>query len=83
MRQDKKDTTVDAYVEDGPFQGETQDVFDQHDSGIDPIYQAKARLLNDAFQDIGMGRYQWWLFVVTGFGWFSDNLWPVSVPSIA
>lgn len=68
---------MDAYVEDGPFQGETQDVFDQHDSGIDPVYQAKARLLNDAFQDIGMGRYQWWLFVVTGFGWFSDNLWPI------
>jgi hypothetical protein len=26
--------------------------------GIDRIYHVKARLLNDAIQDIGMGRYQ-------------------------
>ncbi|KAJ7273809.1 MFS general substrate transporter [Mycena rebaudengoi] len=32
------------------------------DDAIDPIYQAKARILNDALQEIGMGRYQ----VVTG-----------------
>ena len=25
----------------------------------------------------GMGKYQWQLFVVIGFGWASDNLWPV------
>ena len=43
----------------------------------DPIYEAKARLLNDAIQEIGMGWYQWQLFVVVGFGWASDNLWPV------
>lgn len=24
-----------------------------------------------------MGRYQWQLFAVVGFGWASDNLWPV------
>lgn len=24
-----------------------------------------------------MGRYQWELFVVIGFGWASDNLWPI------
>lgn len=28
------------------------------DGTIDPIYQAKARLLNAAIQEIGMGRYQ-------------------------
>lgn len=56
---------------------ETQDVYDEGESGVDPVYQAKARILNDAFQEIGMGRYQWYLFIVTGFGWFSDNLWPV------
>ena len=27
---------------------------------IDPIYQAKAMILNDALQEIGMGRYQVW-----------------------
>ena len=30
-----------------------------HDEGsVDPVYQAKARILNQALQEIGMGRYQ-------------------------
>ncbi|KAI2620495.1 MFS general substrate transporter [Hypoxylon sp. NC1633] len=67
---------------------------------IDPVYEAKARVLNHAvsgtfteklshhgffamhlttrqIQDIGMGWYQWQLFIVVGFGWASDNLWPI------
>ncbi|GKZ25019.1 hypothetical protein AbraIFM66951_001002 [Aspergillus brasiliensis] len=40
-------------------------------------YRYKADLLNRAIQDIGMGRYQWQLFGVIGFGWASDNLWPI------
>jgi MFS family permease len=81
---------------------------------LDPVYEAKARVLNKAIQDIGMGRYQWQvittkllslpssmnafqsayapessrpplkaysnkiqLFIVIGFGWASDNLWPI------
>lgn len=35
----------------------------------DPVYDAKARVLNRAIQDIGMGWYQWQLFIVIGFGW--------------
>jgi hypothetical protein len=30
---------------------------DVHDS-LDPTYVAKANILNDAFREIGMGRYQ-------------------------
>jgi hypothetical protein len=57
--------------------------------GLDPVYTAKARVLNravsqasfavidDKIQDIGMGRYQWQLFIVIGFGWAQDNLWPI------
>ena len=26
---------------------------------LDPVYEAKAKVLNKAIQDIGMGRYQW------------------------
>ncbi|KAH8795309.1 MFS sugar transporter-like protein [Hyaloscypha finlandica] len=44
---------------------------------IDPVYEAKARVLNHAIQEIGMGWYQWQLFIVVGFGWANDNLWPV------
>ncbi|OJD11664.1 hypothetical protein AJ78_07608 [Emergomyces pasteurianus Ep9510] len=44
---------------------------------VDPVYEAKAQLLNQAILDIGMGWYQWQLFIVIGFGWASDNLWPI------
>ncbi|KAK2749964.1 hypothetical protein FQN55_002682 [Onygenales sp. PD_40] len=43
---------------------------------VDPVYEAKARLLNQAVLDIGMGWYQWQLFIFIGFGWASNNLWP-------
>lgn len=43
-------------------------------AGLDPTFQAKADLVNHAIQAIGMGKYQWWLFVVTGFGWLVDQV---------
>ncbi|KAI0647860.1 MFS general substrate transporter [Trametes meyenii] len=69
---DLKKTDLEAHA----IAVETHDIFDDA-AGVDPVYQAKAKILNDAFQEIGMGRYQWYLFVVAGFGWFSDNLWPI------
>ncbi|KAL2214403.1 transporter [Sarocladium strictum] len=45
---------------------------------LDPVYEAKAKVLNRAIQDVGMGWYQWQLFIVIGFGWASDNLWPIT-----
>ncbi|KAJ8690756.1 MFS sugar transporter [Pleurotus ostreatus] len=53
------------------------DIYADDEDAIDPVYQAKARLLNDAIQEIGMGRYQWSLFLVAGFGWFADSVWPL------
>ncbi|KAF2765519.1 sugar transporter [Teratosphaeria nubilosa] len=38
-------------------------------------YDRKAYVVNLAIQDIGMGRYQWQLFALCGFGWFADNFW--------
>ncbi|KAG8990942.1 hypothetical protein FRB90_001537 [Tulasnella sp. 427] len=52
------------------------------EGAVDPIYQAKAEVLNRAIQEIGFGKYQAFLFVVTGFGWLVDNLWPVSLSII-
>ncbi|KAL4804061.1 major facilitator superfamily domain-containing protein [Aspergillus unguis] len=43
--------------------------------GHDTVYDRKAKIINRAIQDIGMGRYQWGLFVLCGFGWIADNLW--------
>ncbi|KAI0158301.1 major facilitator superfamily domain-containing protein [Xylariaceae sp. FL1272] len=53
-----------------------------HDSvipkdAIDPTYARKAAVINRAIQDIGMGWYQWQLFIVVGFGWANDNMWPI------
>ncbi|OJJ53233.1 hypothetical protein ASPSYDRAFT_162984 [Aspergillus sydowii CBS 593.65] len=44
-------------------------------SGHDSAYDRKAKVINRAIQDIGMGRYQWQLFALCGFGWLADNLW--------
>ncbi|KAF7587622.1 hypothetical protein BBP40_006986 [Aspergillus hancockii] len=44
-------------------------------SGHDSAYDRKAKVINRAVQDIGMGRYQWQLFALCGFGWLADNLW--------
>jgi hypothetical protein len=35
---------------------ETENIYTE--DALDPVYQAKARILNDALQEIGMGRYQ-------------------------
>ena len=37
-------------------QAVTEDVYTDDD--VDAIYEAKARILNDALQEIGMGKYQ-------------------------
>ncbi|GME44800.1 putative sugar transporter [Neofusicoccum parvum] len=46
--------------------------------GGDDVYDAKVKLLNEALLDMGMGRYQWLLTVVTGLGWFLDSFWMFS-----
>lgn len=39
------------------IQADTENVYDEHDS-LDPVYAAKAKILNDSLQEIGMGKYQ-------------------------
>lgn len=41
---------------------------------ISESYRMKSELVAGCMTEIGMGRYQWALFVVTGFGWITDNL---------
>ncbi|KAI5475841.1 MFS domain-containing protein [Pseudohyphozyma bogoriensis] len=43
--------------------------------GLSPVFFAKVEVINKAIAEIGMGRYQYKLFVATGMGWFQDNLW--------
>ncbi|KAH9924322.1 MFS general substrate transporter [Epithele typhae] len=70
-----KDPTGDVEKTGFAVHVEEHDVYEGEDAAIDPVYYAKAKVLNLAFQEIGMGHYQWYLFFVAGFGWFADNLW--------
>ncbi|KAF8963294.1 MFS general substrate transporter [Flammula alnicola] len=47
------------------------------DGILDPVYHAKTLVLNRAFREMGMGKYQYMLFLVAGFGWFADSVWPL------
>ena len=54
-----------------PTGARPHDTLDVFDGSLDVVYEAKARSINAAIQDIGMGKYQWALFFVTGFGWYA------------
>ncbi|KAL3960640.1 hypothetical protein ACCO45_005757 [Purpureocillium lilacinum] len=77
------DKTTDVEDVAPPYQpGNVSDLSDDDAAiipkgALDPVYEAKARILNRAIREIGMGWYQWQLFIVVGFGWASDNLWPI------
>ena len=47
----KSETSIQVY--------ETSDIYSLDEApGVDRVYHAKARLLNNALQEVGMGRYQ-------------------------
>jgi hypothetical protein len=56
-------------------------------SGHNSAYDRKSKVINKAIADVGMGRYQWQLFVLCGFGWLADNLWlqdvALTLPSLS
>ena len=59
---------------------ETLDLFED---SIDPVYQAKARILNHAIQEIGMGKYQVRLCVLVDQGRnHSHDAFPRSVADL-
>lgn len=51
------------------------------------MYTRQSLIVNRALRDMGMGRYQWELFVLCGAGWLFDDLWLVglalSLPSLS
>lgn len=53
-------------------EGNVKAIFENEE--IDKVYLAKSNLISGAFQEIGMGRYQWELFALAGFGWSVDNV---------
>ncbi|KAL6241223.1 hypothetical protein RBB50_011902 [Rhinocladiella similis] len=51
-------------------------------NSITDSYRLKSALVSQCMEEIGMGRYQWELFVVTGFGWITDNFWSQGIGTI-
>ncbi|KAF8589870.1 MFS general substrate transporter [Ramaria rubella] len=56
--------------------------------GVEKTYELKSALVNHCLQtEIGWGRYQTELFIVSGFGWAADNIWlqgvAIILPQIA
>ncbi|KAL3474433.1 major facilitator superfamily domain-containing protein [Aspergillus californicus] len=47
-------------------------------TGSGAVFDKKTQVLNQALLDIGMGRYQWFLFLMTSVGWFLDSFWVTS-----
>lgn len=60
---------------------------DESSGGHDTAYDRKAKVINKAITDIGMGPYQWKLFILCGFGWLADNMWlqtvALTLPSLS
>ena len=43
---------------------------------VDEIYERKVYILNKVMSEhVGMGKVQWQLFLLSGWGWMADNLW--------
>jgi len=45
-----------------------------HVPGIDAVFEEQSALVNHAIQAIGMGKYQWALFGLAGYGWMCDQV---------
>ncbi|KAE8358177.1 hypothetical protein BDV27DRAFT_169668 [Aspergillus caelatus] len=45
-------------------------------------YRLKSELVGRCMEDIGMGKFQWKLFFVTGFGWIVDNFASQGIGSV-
>jgi len=80
---DKKDSAIkpksNKDYEAGTSEPYAGDITTIHLPGVDAIFEEQSILVNHAIQVIGMGRYQWALFALCGFGWMVDQLWQTTV----
>ncbi|CRG87924.1 Cytochrome b2, mitochondrial [Talaromyces islandicus] len=51
-------------------------------SSTTQAYRLKSELVGKCIEEVGMGKFQWKLFVVTGFGWIVDNFASQGIGSI-
>lgn len=86
MSQDVKALAGDSRPADTEGYKLAQDTPNEPENGRPPIdedsemqglslYEKKAILVNRELASQGMGRYQWMIFCLCGFGYFLDLLW--------
>ncbi|KAF2095790.1 MFS general substrate transporter [Rhizodiscina lignyota] len=80
----KDETAVDASPRDndvarGELESVRPELITLKESGDNLVFEAQAALVNHAVQKMGMGKYQWGLFVLAGYGWLCDQLWQTTV----
>uniref|UniRef100_A0A093VLC4 Putative MFS-type transporter PB1E7.08c n=1 Tax=Talaromyces marneffei PM1 TaxID=1077442 RepID=A0A093VLC4_TALMA len=51
-------------------------------SAISQSYRLKSELVAEHLAKIGMGKFQYLLFIVTGFGWIVDNFWSQGISAV-
>ncbi|KAM5343479.1 hypothetical protein ACJ41O_012016 [Fusarium nematophilum] len=49
---------------------------------VSETYRLKSELAAQHLGQIGMGKFQWLLFVVNGFGWIVDNFWSQGITAV-
>ena len=64
---------VDGFVEE--HSGSRHPILDDPELEGLSLYEKKALLVNRELDSHGMGRYQWWIFFLCGFGYFLDLMW--------
>jgi len=73
---------MDKNASDPAFRASDEPVPGGAIGGVDPeelkgltLYEKKCVLINREIDSNGMGKYQWWIWCLTGFGYFLDLLW--------
>ncbi|KAF6822662.1 MFS-type transporter PB1E7.08c 1 [Colletotrichum musicola] len=57
-------------------------VRDFYTGAVNEQYRLKSEIVAKHLGEIGMGKFQWILFVVNGFGWIVDNFWSQGITAI-
>ena len=70
---DKKDAAVD--IDDRDTATYRHEINDDPEFENLTLYEKKALIVNRELNSHGMGRYQWYIFFLCGFGYFIDLLY--------